>query len=180
MHLMCMHKILQNSAIIHIAPSKKKSQCLRCLGDWWCYLIYYRISHFIPFFFWLLFARCAIRTHRIASSKTCLRFDCVRAEHSMYLYAFNSSLNAFPCAVVTNCPPPPCSSRMSAFVPTRMTGTPGACCVISGIHLLLTFSYEVIESSEKHIRKTSVPVLKVRHFGSGFGLGLGCVSFGQS
>lgn len=81
------------------------------------------------------------RTHRIASSKTLLRFRCVRAEHSRYLCAFisfavirawsydtGSILFCLKLSRVAG------SSRKSNLVPTRIMGTFGAWCSISGYH----------------------------------------------
>ena len=80
----------------------------------------------------------------MASSKTLLRLRCVRAEHSMYLTALISLATLIACSywmgAIFFClrlSLVPSSSRRSSLVPTRMMGTPGAWCSISGCHCLL-------------------------------------------
>jgi hypothetical protein len=82
-------------------------------------------------------------THLMASSKTLLRLRCVRAEHSMYLTALISLATLIACSywmgAIFFClrlSLVPSSSRRSSLVPTRMMGTPGAWCSISGCHCL--------------------------------------------
>jgi hypothetical protein len=79
----------------------------------------------------------------MASSKTLLRLRCVRAEHSMYLTALISLATLIACSywmgAIFFCLRPSLvfsSSRRSSLVPTRMMGTPGAWCSISGCHCL--------------------------------------------
>lgn len=81
------------------------------------------------------------KTHLIASSKTLLRFLCVRAEHSRYLTALISLATCTACSYCMgcilrwrSCSLTSGSSRKSSLVPTRMIGTPGAWCSISGYH----------------------------------------------
>lgn len=80
-------------------------------------------------------------TNRMASSKTLLRFRCVRAEHSKYFWALISFAHCtavsywmgaiFFCRRASFVAS---SSRKSSLVPTRMMGTLGAWCSISGCH----------------------------------------------
>ena len=72
-------------------------------------------------------------TYLIASSKTLLRFLCVRAEHSRYLTALISLATCTACSYCMgcilrwrSCSLTSGSSRKSSLVPTRMMGTPGA------------------------------------------------------
>lgn len=80
-------------------------------------------------------------SHRMASSNTLFKFRCVRAEHSRYLCALISLATCTACSywmgaiffclklsLVAS------SSLRSSLVPTRMMGTPGAWCSISGYH----------------------------------------------
>ena len=80
-------------------------------------------------------------SHRIASSKTLFRFLCVKAEHSRYFWAFISFATCTACSywigAIFFCLKfcrVASSSLRSSFVPTRMIGTPGAWCSISGCH----------------------------------------------
>ena len=80
-------------------------------------------------------------TYLIASSNTLLRFLCVRAEHSRYLTALISLATCTACSYCMgcilrwrSCSLTSGSSRKSSLVPTRMMGTPGAWCSISGYH----------------------------------------------
>lgn len=72
-------------------------------------------------------------THLMALSNTDLRFICVRAEHSTYLYALISLARATPISYVMGLillaasrAFVSSSSRMSSLVPTRMIGMLGA------------------------------------------------------
>lgn len=92
---------------------------------------------------WLAINRCG-STDLIASSKTLLRLRCVNAEHSRYFTALISLATATACsywigAIFFCCKALRVfsSSRRSNFVPTRMMGTPGAWCSISGYHCVL-------------------------------------------
>ena len=117
--------------------------------------------HFFSFL--LLVPLLLVRTHRIASSKTCFSPSCVSAEHSRYLNPFSSEQSTSPwaldtgdCLLLSSSFKIAGSLRRSTFVPTMIKGTPGACCWISGIHLFLIFSYEVGEVIEKQTRKMSL------------------------
>lgn len=89
-------------------------------------------------------ARCCLRgvcTHLIASSNTLFRFRCVNAEHSKYFTALISLDTCTACSYwigaifrCRSCSRTSGSSRRSSLVPTRMMGTPGAWCSISGYH----------------------------------------------
>ena len=153
-------------------PDRPRYLCPLCVYEYFhCYCMYIRLLYNIwvcvealhsmriysieHFFFLFSDWRRDIRTQRIASSKTCLRPSWVRAEHSTYLKAFNSSLRASPTALVTHLLAL-LSFRKSILVPTRMNGTPGAWCWISANHLLLIFSKDVGLSTEKHIKNTFV------------------------
>lgn len=123
--------------------------------------------------------------YRIASSNTLFRFRCVSAEHSRYLCARISLATVRACSYVTGSifrrrrvSVVARSSRRSSLVPTRMMGTFGAWCSISGYHcmycqpvcrleespveqargrtLALTLSKEGGLTMEKQMRKTSV------------------------
>ncbi len=102
-------------------------------------------------------------TYRIASSNTLLRFLCVSAEHSRYLCALISLDTWSACSYDTGsilfCRSDsivPRSSLKSSFVPTRMIGTFGAWCSISGNHFAFTLSKEGGLTMEKQIKNTSV------------------------
>lgn len=82
-----------------------------------------------------------IATNLMASSKTLLRFRWVKAEHSRYLTALISLATDRACSYDTGSiffalrlSAVPLSSRKSNLVPTRMIGTLGAWCSISGYH----------------------------------------------
>merc|ERR1719433_744136 len=99
----------------------------------------------------------------IASSNTCFKPDCVRAEHSRYFTAptclamsWADETSTIFCSRAESCFFVCSSLRRSALVPTSRMGTPGAWCWISGTHFVFTFSYELMEITEKHTRKTSV------------------------
>lgn len=77
----------------------------------------------------------------MASSNTLFRFRCVSAEHSRYFCALISFATITACSywmgAIFFCrrlSRVASSSRRSSFVPTRMMGTPGAWCSISGYH----------------------------------------------
>mmetsp|Transcript_1475 Transcript_1475/g.4780 ORF Transcript_1475/g.4780 Transcript_1475/m.4780 type:complete len:210 (-) Transcript_1475:261-890(-) len=103
------------------------------------------------------------RTTRIASSNTFFSPSCVRALHSRYFTA-SIDLAIFDASseVIGSCPFSrstfivATSFLRSLFVPTRMMGTPGQWCLISGAHFCFTFSNEAREMREKATRKTSV------------------------
>ena len=80
-------------------------------------------------------------TYRMASSKTLFRLRWVRAEHSRYLCARISLATANACSYETGsifrarrASVVARSSRRSSLVPTRIMGTLGAWCSISGNH----------------------------------------------
>lgn len=80
-------------------------------------------------------------TYRIASSKTLFRLRCVSAEHSRYLCARISLATDSACSYETGSifrdrrvSTVWRSSRRSSLVPTKMMGTLGAWCSISGNH----------------------------------------------
>lgn len=77
----------------------------------------------------------------MASSKTLFKFRCVKAEHSRYFCALISLATARACSYETGSiflarrlSAVALSSRKSSLVPTRMMGTLGAWCSISGYH----------------------------------------------
>lgn len=79
--------------------------------------------------------------YRIASSNTLFRLRCVSAEHSRYLCARISLATPSACSYETasifrdrRASMVARSSRRSSLVPTRMMGTLGAWCSISGNH----------------------------------------------
>lgn len=79
--------------------------------------------------------------YRIASSKTLFRLRWVSAEHSRYLCARISLATAKACSYETGsilrdrrASVVARSSLRSSLVPTRMMGTLGAWCSISGYH----------------------------------------------
>ena len=77
----------------------------------------------------------------MASSNTFFKFRCVRAEHSRYFTALISFATWTACSYCIgaifrcrSCSRTSGSSLRSSFVPTRMIGTLGAWCSISGYH----------------------------------------------
>ena len=140
----------------------RKKDCV-CVLLFCLSLSLYRISHPFPPDFFADLLVLAIRTDRMASSKTFLRPFWVSAEHSRYFWATSWLASCAPLAsdMGSRCLSRrrlSCSgsSRKSILVPTRRNGTPGAWCEISGYHFDLTFSYDEGEITEKQTKNTSV------------------------
>ncbi|CAD0203287.1 unnamed protein product [Chrysodeixis includens] len=117
----------------------------------------YSREHLVFFFF------LTCNAARVAVSNTSRTPSLLLAEHSRYAKALIFSAIARPscgftgsCFILRSSLIVAGSLRRSFLLPTRMMGTLGQKCFTSGVHFSGMFSSESGESTEKHMRITSV------------------------